>query len=369
MSKGVRVLIVEDDFLICELIKSQLEEIGFLAVGETANGLEAVELTQALQPDVVLMDVQLSGLNGIEAARRIRDSCPTPVVVLTGFESSDLIERASEAGVGAYIVKPPNMRKLERAITIAIARYEDMTELRRLNQHLQARNAELDTFADTVAHDLKAPLSLIIGFSELLRKYRTTLSQEELDECVEGIEQSGLKMSHTIEQLLVLAKARDMEAELAPLDMADIVGEAMERVSHTIQERRAEIILPESWPLALGNALWVEEIWVNYLSNAVKYGGDPPRVELGATRQTESTIRFWIRDNGPGISPEKQALLFTPFARPGKNTAKGHGLGLSIVRRIVKRLGGEVGVESKGGEGSTFSFTLPAVPDQEPDAE
>jgi len=105
----------------------------------------------------------------------------------------------------------------------------------------------------------------------------------------------------------------------------------------------------------------VEEVWVNYLSNALKYGGQPPRVELGA-EQKDEMVKFWMRDNGNGIAPEEQARLFTLFTRL-EVRAKGHGLGLSIVQRIVEKLGGQVGVESDGvpGHGSLFCFTLPAA--------
>jgi signal transduction histidine kinase len=109
----------------------------------------------------------------------------------------------------------------------------------------------------------------------------------------------------------------------------------------------------------LGYAPWIEEVWVNYLSNAIKYGGRPPRVELGAETQPGGLVRFWVRDNGPGIAPEAQVRLFVPFTRLDQVRAKGHGLGLSIVRRIVEKLGGQVGVISTPGQGSVFSFTLP----------
>jgi two-component system sensor histidine kinase/response regulator len=114
------------------------------------------------------------------------------------------------------------------------------------------------------------------------------------------------------------------------------------------------------WPGASGYGPWVEEVWVNYLSNAIKYGGKPPHVELGAELQTNNMVCFWVRDNGPGIPPEARARLFTPFTRLDQVRTQGHGLGLSIVRRIVEKLGGQVGVTSASGQGSAFSFTLPA---------
>jgi two-component system sensor histidine kinase/response regulator len=100
-----------------------------------------------------------------------------------------------------------------------------------------------------------------------------------------------------------------------------------------------------------------------------KYGGKPPRVELGATfvppasdgDEMRGQVRFWVRDNGRGLTPEQQGKLFAQFERLEQTRVTGHGLGLSIVRRIVEKLGGQVGVESQLGQGSTFYFTLPAM--------
>jgi signal transduction histidine kinase len=127
--------------------------------------------------------------------------------------------------------------------------------------------------------------------------------------------------------------------------------------------------------VAQGYGPWVEAIWANYISNALKYGGHPPRVELGATVKENGWVRFWVSDNGPGLSPEEQARLFTPFERLHQERAKGYGLGLSIVQRIVKKLGGQVGATSpaigakdddqRTSPGSTFFFTLPGLPTHE----
>jgi signal transduction histidine kinase len=131
-----------------------------------------------------------------------------------------------------------------------------------------------------------------------------------------------------------------------------------------VERSQAEIVLPDTWPVALGYGPWVEQVWVNLLSNAIKYGGQPPRVELGTdvnedVRLPKGRTRFWVRDNGPGLAEEEISRLFVPFTRLDQARAEGHGLGLSIVRRIVEKLGGGVGVESEPGEGSLFYFALP----------
>jgi signal transduction histidine kinase len=165
------------------------------------------------------------------------------------------------------------------------------------------------------------------------------------------ISQYGRKMNNIIEDILLLASMRQMDkVEMSSLNMAEIITEARGRLEDLIEKRQAEIIpsLQESWPTAWGYAPWVEEVWANYLSNAIKYGGQPPRVELGATVQPDGQVRFWVRDNGPGLTPGEQARLFAPFTQLHQVRAEGHGLGLSIVQRIVEKLGGQAGVESQG---------------------
>jgi AmiR/NasT family two-component response regulator len=134
-----RLLIVEDDFLVREWIRKLLEQAGFEIIGTAVNGRKALEQTEGLRPDVIVMDVGLPGdMDGIEAARQIGEVCPTPIVVLSASESPDMLARATAAGVGAYVTKPTDERTLERAIIIAEARFKDLLALRQLNADLQA---------------------------------------------------------------------------------------------------------------------------------------------------------------------------------------------------------------------------------------
>lgn len=236
--------------------------------------------------------------------------------------------------------------------------------LRKYTVELEAQNAELGAFAHTVAHDLKIPLTTLVGYAQVLEQSDSILSEEALKESLRIIAQNGQKMGDIIDDLLLLASVREKdEIETKVLDMAEIVSEAQGRLVHMIEESQADIIEPETWPAALGYGPWVEAVWANYISNALKFGGKPPRVELGATEQPDGQVRFWVRDNGQGLSSQQVAHLFTPFERLHQVRIRGHGLGLSIVQRIVQKLGGEVGVEGNGvhGQGSTFYFTLPAL--------
>jgi AmiR/NasT family two-component response regulator len=149
-SRAVQVLIVEDDALVSEVIHALLEQVGYAVIGEAPDGKQAVEMTRSLQPDVVLMDINMPAMDGIQAAQQIQDTCPTPIVVLTAHETPELVARASEAGVGAYLVKPSSPRDMERAVTIARARFRDLMELRRLNAELRVHNKELQEALATV---------------------------------------------------------------------------------------------------------------------------------------------------------------------------------------------------------------------------
>ncbi|MCU0480282.1 MAG: ATP-binding protein [Anaerolineae bacterium] len=239
-------------------------------------------------------------------------------------------------------------------------RKQDEEMLRQQAEELRARNEELDAFAYTVAHDLKNPIASMMGFASLMQNYYHKMDEEKILEYLGLITESGYKLKDIINALLLLAGvSKEKQPDIIPLDMKIIVDDSKRRLAQLIDETQAEMSYPDDFPIAVGYAPWVEEIWANYISNALKYGGRPAKITIGADEPKDGMIRFWVRDNGRGLNSEEQSRVFTPFTRLNQVKIEGHGLGLSIVQRIVNRLGGDVGVKSVLGEGSEFSFTLP----------
>ena len=226
---------------------------------------------------------------------------------------------------------------------------------------------ESKSFAQNVAHDLKSPLTTILGFASMLSDSRAKIPPDKQEAALQAIVRTSLKMNNIIQELMLLAAVRQSDVKTGPVHMGGVVNAAKKRLYSVISDANAELRVPDSssWPQVVGYAPWIEEAWINYISNAIKYGGKPPRIVLGADPEYKiypngrKVARFWVRDNGKGISPEDQKQLFNQFTRLDQVKAEGNGLGLSIVAQVVEKLGGEVGVESQVGRGSMFYFTLP----------
>jgi len=230
-------------------------------------------------------------------------------------------------------------------------------QLRAQVDALETRNKELEEYAHMVAHDLKEPLTVLIMNADLIKH----VPDLTLRECLLQIKSTAYEMRNIIKNLLLFAEVSKTEAPRGVVQMVPVVANVQARLSYMIKEKQAQVILLPVWPDAVGYGPWIEEVWANFLSNALKYGGQPPRVELGASARSDGTLRFWTRDNGPGIPPEDQARLFTASKHISRLSQSGEGLGLPIVHNIVEKLGGQVGVESEIGKGSLFFFTLPAA--------
>lgn len=349
------ILVVDDKPENLQLLSQILGRAGY-RVQVVGDGRAALHASQIDPPDLILLDIMMPEMDGYELCRQFKAAPQTrnvPIIFISALSGPFDKAHAFAAGGIDYITRPFQADEVLTHVRTHLT-------LRNLQQDLLDQIAELDAFAHTVAHDLKNPLSLIIGFTELLALDHEIMTADQRAELLQNVLKSGYKAVNIIDELLLLSSVRKQDVPLQLVDMGRIVQNAQKRLTLLVAESKAMIVLPDKWPPALGHGPWLEEVWVNYLSNAIKYGGQPPRAELGAARQPNGMVCFWVKDNGDGLTAEQQTRLFAEFTRLDKIRADGHGLGLSIVRRIMDKLGGTVGVKSEPGAGSTFYFTLPA---------
>jgi signal transduction histidine kinase len=250
---------------------------------------------------------------------------------------------------------------------------QEISLRKKYQKDLELKVAELDIFGRTVAHDLKNPLMIMDMSIELLKSELSKHSIPNVQQALSFLNSSNKQMTDIIESILVLAGIKKIdENEFGIISISHTVDCALQRLSYNIELNGVQVKKPDDWPSVVGYAPWVVEVWVNYLSNAIKYGGDPykltkPIVEIGfdSSEMIDGTqsqhIRFWVKDNGVGIQCDEIERLFTEFTRLQSTKYKGFGLGLSIVKTIVSKLNGTVGVESEVGRGSLFYFTLPTT--------
>ena len=407
-----RVLPVQKDFtplgaaVGAVMIAVGVTRYRFLAYRPVARGALVESMREgmlALDPDDRVMDVNpafqaLLGLRGPLIGRPIAEVLPP--------------ERLRELGIGTVYAAPAAPGTLsvgtsrqgevgastEGEVTLAVGGDErhydlrvsplagrrgdaagrllllhDITERRaaraalaHANAELLARNDELDAFSQTVAHDLKNPIHAIYGYAQILEFDGRDVSDDVREECLKAILDLSQRMAGIVDALLLLAGVNRTTVEAAPLAMEDIVPRALVRLTVAADRVGASVdgATPEAlaaWPRALGYAPWAEEMWVNYLSNAVKYGGPTPEVRVGAERRG-ARVRFWVQDHGPGLSAEAQALLFRPFSRldaSRNQNHKGVGLGLAIARDVARGHGGDITLERSDMGGLRALIRLP----------
>ncbi|MEA1971871.1 MAG: response regulator [Candidatus Cloacimonadota bacterium] len=142
--QDLKILLVEDDYMVSQTIIRSLKNVGYSNIIEASDGKEAIEMTCSQKPNIILMDIEMPEMNGLDAAKIIQDTCPTPIIIVTAFDNSEYVNQASDSGVSAYLNKPLQEDRIERVIIIAMARHNDLMELRRLNKEATERNIELE---------------------------------------------------------------------------------------------------------------------------------------------------------------------------------------------------------------------------------
>lgn len=372
----INLLLVEDELSVVDYIRNMLQaSTSKYQTAEVtmwhANHLTAAQTyLNSRQFDIILLDLSLSEADGLTAYGQIKNLAPTtPIITLSNKSTPQESIQTIQVGAQDHLIKKEITADwLLRSILFAIEREYLITdhtrtalELSQKAAELENRNLALDEFGHTMAHQIQGLLGQMVGYASLLEVQFGNTEDPSVMQAMSRIVESGHKMNNVITELLLLASLRSGDIEVYPLNMGHIINEAQKRLRYQILETDATIIMPDSWPAALGHASWIEEAWLNYMSNGLKYGGENPIIELGADEEDDGMIRFWVKDSGEGLSEAEQQRLFRPHTRLRPKRVRGEGLGLSIVNRIIKKCGGDVGVESTLGQGSTFWFTLPPV--------
>lgn len=245
----------------------------------------------------------------------------------------------------------------------ALARYRDHLQnlVHVRTQELEAKNVELERSTYTVSHDLKAPLTTIMGFAGVLEQQIAGFERPDMLADCRRISAAAERMHLLLDRLLEFSRIGRIDGVVESVDLGRPAREAIDQLAAECRERGVTVHVAADLPVVQGDPLRLQQVFENLIQNAVKYLGDQvaPRVEVGFRHEKKGPVIF-VRDNGVGIAPKHHRRIFGLFEQLDAQS-KGTGVGLAIVQRIVESHGGRVWVESVGvpGRGSTFCFTLP----------
>lgn len=372
MEAKTKILIVEDESIIALDIKKSLLKAGYIVLGVAASAVEALDQVKQLQPDLVLMDVQLQGeMDGIETAARIKECCNIPVVYLTAHADENTLSRAKRTAPFGYVLKPFEDRELTTAIDIALHRHQAEEQIRKALHKEQELHDLKSRFISIVSHEFRNPLSTIQFSAEMLERYQDQMNGDKQSVHLQRIRTSIQRMRRLLDDVLMLEQvdAGKLQFEPAPIPLALFCQELIDeiRISHPdhapiqlLTEPALDPIQPP--PLANLDERLLRHILTNLLSNAVKYSPKHCPIELHAI-QAENQVILQVCDQGIGIPAAEQSQLFNSFYRASNvNAVPGNGLGLSIVKQCVETHGGQIAVQSEIGIGTTFTVVLPIAP-------
>ncbi len=371
------ILIVDDKHENIIALKRILDKHQF-EVDSALSGEEALKKVLKNNYDLVLLDVQMPGLDGFEVAESISGYSKTkdiPIIFLSAVNvNKQFISKGYASGGRDYMVKPFDPDVLILKIKTYIKLYEQTTALQNMQQVLveeiefrkQAERTK-DEFITMASHELKTPLTSIKGYMQMVERSFDRDLKEDAKKYLDRTRQQLEKLNILIDDLLDTSKITSGKLDFRNdiYDADPIIDNAVDIIrqtypSHTIIKTglaNAKIY---------GDQLRIEQVILNYLTNAIKYSPNSSEILFDVSRLSDDEILINITDSGIGIPKDKQADLFTKFYRveESSNRFQGLGMGLYICAEIIKRHHGRYGVDSEPGRGSSFYFTLPVYQEQ-----
>ncbi|CAN5192234.1 response regulator [soil metagenome] len=364
---GARMLIVDDESALMEARCNILAQQGYATSG-CNSAEEALARLRTERFDLLLTDLMMPGTDGIALARAALLADPQmAVVMMTGQGSVATAVEAMQSGVVDYVLKPfklgAMMPVLERALAIGRLRRDNLALQQRLlerTHELEAANAELEAYAATVSHDLRAPLHGIEGLTQLLAQRLEAHLTPETRQLLTLLESRVGRAQRLVDDLLRLSRVARQALERSDVDVTRMVYDVAVELRTGITAPGICVVVQDDMPRALADRALLRQVFVNLVSNAFKFTHRLPHAEVEVGACIENGVPgYFVRDNGPGFDMALAARLFMPFERlPGADSYEGSGVGLSIVQRVVQRHGGQIRVESAPGQGAAFYFTL-----------
>ncbi|HSJ53794.1 MAG TPA: ATP-binding protein [Anaerolineae bacterium] len=373
-----RILVIDDELGLREGCRRVLSRYRF-QVDLAATGHEGLALSRQNRPALVLLDVMMPDVSGIELMHTLRADDPDIVcIIITGYATVELAVEAMKLGAYDFIAKPFSDDNLLLAVEKGLEKRRLEQESRRMQQaeeearrlsQEKAMLEELDrvktAFMRKVAHELRAPIAAIQSFLvSILAGYGSPEVQREMQE--RAVRRAG-ELLDLVNDLLNLSRLKDAKMELKKQEVSlkKVLDDVLSLHAPDAEQKRIVLdVSCDDCPPILADPSHIKQLWTNLISNAIKYTPEGGRVRV-RLRAEDGSIVGDVEDTGIGISPEDMPHLFEEFFRTEKAKAfaqYGTGLGLSIARQIVTECGGEIGVESEVAKGTRFTFRLPAAP-------
>jgi len=377
-----RVLVVDDEQSIRLTLQEFLQEAGYeVEVAEDAKA--AQQLLKSGGFDLVVSDIVLPRISGVELLQAIRKESPrVQVIMMTGQPAVETAAAAVRAGAFDYLFKPVskdailrcvgNAAKLKTAederVRLAEANRRYQEDLERQHQQLRdnyARLRELETLRDSlthmIIHDLRAPLSIALGYLDLVKDHAAAKLGSDDMGYLDTILMNICRLNDMIGSLLDVSRLEtgNMPLNRRACDVAALAKAAMESFDSLVDDRRVSFESPSGAVMASCDEEITRRILGNLLQNAFKFTPKDGRIRVAVGRK-DAMVRLEVSDTGPGIAPEYHGKIFEKFGYVTKPVHQySTGLGLTFCKLAVEAQGGEIGVESEVGKGSAFWFTLP----------